>query len=146
MTETRKMFLAGPFKALVDSDIHVMRGSDIDKYASIIDYFETRGWDVHCAHRREDWGRDFMEPSECTRIDYTEIAACDVFIAFPGSPGTRNTYRDRVGIGLEETHHPSPGEGPGIRIPHPGSLSGRRRGNDHHRPPAGNRTAHPRRH
>ncbi|MFB9775068.1 nucleoside 2-deoxyribosyltransferase [Brevibacterium otitidis] len=92
MTETRKMFLAGPFKALVDSDIHVMRGSDIDKYASIIDYFETRGWDVHCAHRREDWGRDFMEPSECTRIDYTEIAACDVFIAFPGSPASPGTH------------------------------------------------------
>lgn len=71
----RKMFLGGPFKALVDAESHVMGDADIDKYTSIIDFFEERGWDVHCAHRREGWGRDFMQPSECTRIDYDEIAA-----------------------------------------------------------------------
>lgn len=89
---TRKMFLAGPFKALVDADTHVMGDAAIDKYTSIIDFFETQGWDVHCAHRREHWGREFMEPSECTRTDYTEIAACDVFVAFPGAPASPGTH------------------------------------------------------
>lgn len=89
---TRKMSLAGPFKALVDADTHVMGDAAIDKYTSIIDFFETQGWDVHCAHRREHWGREFMEPSECTRIDYTEIAACDVFVAFPGAPASPGTH------------------------------------------------------
>lgn len=89
---TRKMFLAGPFKALVDADTHVMGDAAIDKYTSIIDFFETQGWDVHCAHRREHWCREFMEPSECTRIDYTEIAACDVFVAFPGAPASPGTH------------------------------------------------------
>lgn len=89
---TRKMFLIGPFKALVDADTHVMGDAAIDKYTSIIDFFETQGWDVHCAHRREHWGREFMEPSECTRIDYTEIAACDVFVAFPGAPASPGTH------------------------------------------------------
>ena len=89
---TRTMFLAGPFKALVDADTHVMGDAAIDKYTSIIDFFETQGWDVHCAHRREHWGREFMEPSECTRIDYTEIAACDVFVAFPGAPASPGTH------------------------------------------------------
>ncbi len=92
MTKTRRMFLAGPFKALVDAGTHVMRASDIDRYSSIIDYFEAQGWDVHCAHRREGWGREFMEPSECTRTDYTQIAACDVFVAFPGAPASPGTH------------------------------------------------------
>ena len=69
-----------------------MGDAAIDKYTSIIDFFETQGWDVHCAHRREHWGREFMEPSECTRIDYTEIAACDVFVAFPGAPASPGTH------------------------------------------------------
>ncbi|WP_430754329.1 hypothetical protein [Micrococcus luteus] len=38
MTMTRKMFLAGPFKALVDADTHVMGDAAIDKYTSIIDF------------------------------------------------------------------------------------------------------------
>jgi len=33
-----------------------------------------------------------MEPSECTRIDYKEIAACDVFVAFPGAPASPGTH------------------------------------------------------
>lgn len=39
---TRKMFLGGPFKALVDAESHVMGHADIDKYSSIIDFFEAR--------------------------------------------------------------------------------------------------------
>lgn len=99
---TRKMFLAGPFKALVDADSHVMGDAAISKYTSIIDFFETQGWDVHCAHRREHWGREFMEPSECTRIDYTEIAACDVFVAFPGAPASPGTH---IEIGWASAWH-----------------------------------------
>lgn len=33
-----------------------------------------------------------MEPSECTRIDYNEIASCDAFIAFPCAPASPGTH------------------------------------------------------
>jgi nucleoside 2-deoxyribosyltransferase len=87
-----KMFLAGPFKALVDPETGEMPETAVNLYADIIDHFETRGWVVHCAHKREEWGRAFMPPHECTRVDYDEIAACDVFVAFPGSPASPGTH------------------------------------------------------
>ncbi|SFN91498.1 nucleoside 2-deoxyribosyltransferase [Xenorhabdus japonica] len=88
----KKMFLAGPFKALVDPECHVMSHKDIDQFQSIIEYFEERGWSVHCAHKREKWGREFMAPSQCTLIDYEEISKCDYFVAFPGAPASPGTH------------------------------------------------------
>ena len=88
----KKMFLAGPFKALVDADTQVMSTRHIEQFSAIIEFFEAQGWSVHCAHRREKWGREFMTPAECTTIDYQEIAKCDVFVAFPGAPASPGTH------------------------------------------------------
>lgn len=87
-----RMFLAGPFKSLVDPETGEMSEEAVGFYTRIIDHFERRGWTVHCAHRREAWGRAFMAPEVCTRIDYDEIAACDVFVAAPGSPASPGTH------------------------------------------------------
>jgi len=88
----KKMFLAGPFKALVDGETQEMSQKDVSFFTSIIEFFEARGWDVHCAHRREKWGREFMTPAECTTIDHREISACDVLLASPGSPASPGTH------------------------------------------------------
>lgn len=90
----KKIFLAGPFKSLVDSNTGVMSDASIGLFSVIIDYFEERGWEVHSAHRRENWGRDFMTPDECTLQDYGEIARCDYFVAFPGSPASPGTHME----------------------------------------------------
>jgi nucleoside 2-deoxyribosyltransferase len=87
-----KLFLAGPFKALVSNESSGMSESDISIFMSIIEFFEGRGWEVHCAHRREQWGREFMTPAECTVIDYNEIASSDVLVAFPGVPASPGTH------------------------------------------------------
>ncbi|MBD2802383.1 nucleoside 2-deoxyribosyltransferase [Xenorhabdus sp. 42] len=88
----KKMFLAGPFKSLVDPDTHVMPHQYINQFQNIIEYFEERGWSVHCAHKREKWGREFMTPAQCTFIDYEEISQCDYFVAFPGVPASPGTH------------------------------------------------------
>ncbi len=88
----KKMFLAGPFKALVDPVTKSMTATDIGRFSNIIEYFERKGWDVHCAHKREQWGRNFMTPAECTQIDFDEISRCDCFVAFPGSPASPGTH------------------------------------------------------
>ncbi|MDX7999244.1 nucleoside 2-deoxyribosyltransferase [Xenorhabdus sp. Reich] len=88
----KKMFLAGPFKSLVDPDTHIMSHKNIKQLQSIIEYFEERGWSVHCAHKREKWGREFMTPVQCTLIDYEEISQCDYFVAFPGIPASPGTH------------------------------------------------------
>lgn len=87
-----RMFLAGPFKALVDPNTGSMSNDDINMFSHIIDYFEDKGWYVHCAHKREKWGREFMTPSVCTKIDYEEISRCDYFVAFPGAPASPGTH------------------------------------------------------
>ncbi|MBC7772551.1 MAG: nucleoside 2-deoxyribosyltransferase [Pyrinomonadaceae bacterium] len=88
----KRMFLAGPFKAWVDPRTHAMAERDIQLFTTVIEHFEQRGWTVHCAHKREGWGRDFMAPETCTRIDYEEIGKCDCFVAFPGSPASPGTH------------------------------------------------------
>ncbi len=91
MTKPR-IFLAGPFKALVDSETQTMNDADILQFSSLIDFFEAQNFDVHCAHKREAWGREFMTPQECTKIDFEEISKCDYFIAFPGAPASPGTH------------------------------------------------------
>jgi nucleoside 2-deoxyribosyltransferase len=90
--EGRTVFLAGPFKALVDQDTATMRPFERMRYEALIGYLEARGYTVHNAHRREAWGANFLAPDECTRLDHTEIENCDLFIAFPGFPASPGTH------------------------------------------------------
>jgi len=87
-----KIFLAGPFKALVDSKTQIMSDDNIQRFSRLIDFFESHQFDVHCAHKRESWGREFMTPQQCTKIDFDEISSCDYFIAFPGVPASPGTH------------------------------------------------------
>ncbi|ELH7813084.1 hypothetical protein Q9F35_004942 [Vibrio harveyi] len=88
----KKMFLAGPFKALVSKETQIMSEADIAQFSDIINHFEQQNWSVHCAHKRESWGREFMTPAQCTKIDYDEITKCDYFVAFPGAPASPGTH------------------------------------------------------
>ncbi|MDM0027081.1 nucleoside 2-deoxyribosyltransferase [Variovorax saccharolyticus] len=87
-----KIFLAGPFKALVNKKTNAMSPIEIARFMTIIVHFENKGWTVHCAHRREKWGKEFMTPEECTSVDFSEIKKCDYFVAFPGSPASPGTH------------------------------------------------------
>lgn len=88
----KRMFLAGPFKLLVNPATGRMSDKDIKLFEDIILYFENKDWEVHSAHRREKWGQEFMTPDECTKKDYEEISRCDIFVAFPGSPASPGTH------------------------------------------------------
>ncbi|WP_078392819.1 nucleoside 2-deoxyribosyltransferase [Shouchella patagoniensis] len=92
MNQGKKMFLAGPFKSLVDSKTGIMEKHEKQKLLNLISFFETRGFSVHNAHKREGWGKDFMTPEECTEIDFKEISTCDLFVAFPGAPASPGTH------------------------------------------------------
>jgi len=89
---TKKVFLAGPFKSLVDEKTGLMSTYERGKLESLISFFENEGWLVHNAHKREGWGKDFMTPLQCTKIDFDEISTCDLFAAFPGSPASPGTH------------------------------------------------------
>jgi hypothetical protein len=52
----KRLFLAGPFKSLVDPTTGRMSDKDIDLFNRIILFFEDRNWEVHSAHRRERCG------------------------------------------------------------------------------------------
>ncbi|WP_369903373.1 nucleoside 2-deoxyribosyltransferase [Bacillus manliponensis] len=92
MNAHKKMFLAGPFKNLVNPETGMMEQHEKQKLLNLISFFEKRGFSVHNAHKREGWGKDFMTPDECTAIDFKEIRACDLFVAFPGSPASPGTH------------------------------------------------------
>lgn len=88
----KKVFLAGPFKALVNEQTGELCSYMKTHLSGIISQLSDLGMDVHNAHQREGWGKEFMTPEECTEIDYREIAACDYFIAFPGAPASPGTH------------------------------------------------------
>ncbi|HEX2051531.1 MAG TPA: nucleoside 2-deoxyribosyltransferase [Actinomycetota bacterium] len=69
-----------------------MSDAEIARLERLIAYLEGLGYEVHNAHRREAWGRSFLAPEECTRQDFDEIAACELFVAFPGAPPSPGTH------------------------------------------------------
>ncbi|KOU52310.1 nucleoside 2-deoxyribosyltransferase [Streptomyces sp. WM6378] len=62
------------------------------RFEALIERLEAEGYHVYNAHRRESLGAKFLTPDECTRLDYDEISASTVFIAFPGHPASPGTH------------------------------------------------------
>jgi nucleoside 2-deoxyribosyltransferase len=87
-----RVFLAGPFKQLMDPETRLLGLLMKQRLEAIIHLLERKRFAVHCAHRREGWGADMMTPEDCTRIDYQEISAADILLAFPGSPASPGTH------------------------------------------------------
>ena len=88
----KKVFLAAPFKSLVNSKTMSMDEEKKNEIVNLIEFLEKKGYSVHNAHKREAWGQEFMSPEQCTKIDYDEIEKCDIFIAFPGIPASPGTH------------------------------------------------------
>jgi hydroxymethylcytosylglucuronate/cytosylglucuronate synthase len=88
----RKVYVGGPFQAVLDGDRLRIDARYQALYEELIDAFEQRGWQVFNAHRREAWGGQMLDAPTSTRTDFTDIADCDLFVATPGarpaSPGT----------------------------------------------------------
>jgi len=88
----KKVFIGGPFKAWIDPTTSKLEEKYQRRLKELIFFFENRHYEVHNAHQREDWGANFWEPDQCTKLDYNEIASCDIFIAFPGVPASPGTH------------------------------------------------------
>lgn len=88
----RTVFVAGPFIKLVDPATGSMPPAQRDRLEHLIGYFEASGCKVFNAHRRERWGADSLEPGQFTRLDFDEISASDLLVAFPGSPASLGTH------------------------------------------------------
>lgn len=88
----KKIFLAAPFKNLVNEKNIIMDDKFKAQIKSLIIYLENKGFNVHNAHKREHWGEQFMPPDQCTKIDFNEISDCDILIAFPGNPPSPGTH------------------------------------------------------
>lgn len=89
---TGRVFVAGPFKALVDSTTGTMHAPDRGRLTALMERLEHDGYQVDNAHRREQWGAAFLSPEQCTRLDFEEISASDVLVAFPGAPPSPGTH------------------------------------------------------
>ncbi len=96
-----KIFLGGPFKGLIDPQTGIMKERYINTFSGLLNFFSSRGYDVHNAHVRENWGANFWSPDECTKLDYEEICKADAFVAFPGSPSSPGTH---IELGWASAH------------------------------------------
>lgn len=91
-TDSKNIFLAGPFKSTIDPETGVLRAPTLSIFKRLIAELEGAGYRVHNAHRREAWGAQMLPPEVCTRLDFQEIRACDVFVGLPGSPASPGTH------------------------------------------------------
>ncbi|MGH3935272.1 MAG: nucleoside 2-deoxyribosyltransferase, partial [Pseudonocardiaceae bacterium] len=87
-----RIYVGGPFQAVFDNGLLRINDDYRALYQELLDEFEDCGWQVFNAHRREAWGAQMLDDSRSTRLDFEDVAACDVFVATPGarpaSPGT----------------------------------------------------------
>lgn len=88
----KSVFVGGPFLNAVNPETKEMDAGEKNRLTRLIDYFEESGCTVYNAHRREQWGKAFLGPDECAPLDFNEISASDLFIAFPGSPASPGTH------------------------------------------------------
>lgn len=56
----KKVFLAAPFKSLVNSKTMSMDEEKKNEIVNLIEFLEKKGYSVHNAHKREAWGQEFM--------------------------------------------------------------------------------------
>ncbi len=91
-TKLGTVFVGGPLTQLLVPETGLMTEADRAKFSRLISYFEERGAKVYNAHRREQWGAALLTPTAATRLDYEEIRESDLFIAFPGIPGSPGTH------------------------------------------------------
>nr|WP_300144405.1 nucleoside 2-deoxyribosyltransferase [Propionicimonas sp.] len=86
------VFIAGPFKALVDAESEPRYRELRTTIEELIDFFNSISWNVLNAHTREQWGAAFLQPNEYTRLDYDQITSADLVVALPGDPPSPGTH------------------------------------------------------
>lgn len=80
------VFLAAPFDPWMKADRSSLLDERKAELQLLIELVESFGHQVISSHRREEFGAAWMEPDECTPLDYEAIRKCDLIIALPGRP------------------------------------------------------------
>ena len=88
----RNVFVAGPFRNLVDPATGLVPPRQQERFEALIEYFESGGCTVFNAHKREKWGAAFLAAGEFTRLDFAEVSRSDVLVAIPGPPASPGTH------------------------------------------------------
>lgn len=91
-TTGRAVFVAGPFKGIIDEAAGAVPLHERRRIGEVVDYLEEVGFEVFNAHRRERWGEAMLAPEECTKRDFEEISLADAFVGFPGDPFSPGTH------------------------------------------------------
>ena len=86
MEKRDKIFLAAPFHNYVGGEGVRMKQEKIELIERVLDYLRSKGYEVHNAHEREEWGKDWYSPDVCTPLDFQQIRESDILIAMPGNP------------------------------------------------------------
>lgn len=70
----------------MDHQNRVMYDNRVQQIIALTDLLRSKGYEVHNAHEREHWGRDWYDPDVCTPLDFQQIRESDILVAMPGNP------------------------------------------------------------
>jgi nucleoside 2-deoxyribosyltransferase len=80
------VFLAAPYSQWMDWS----RKQVVPKWRGRLENLRTaliaEGADVFSAHHNEQWGQSWLEPEQCTPLDFAAVQASDVVCAVLGNP------------------------------------------------------------
>ncbi len=106
-----KAFIGAPFSLWINTKTGELFKAKKAMVNSLISCLDNKGFLVDNSHLREDWGKAWMSPENCTPLDYKHIKDADLFIAIPGDPpsggvhielGWASALNKRIIILLEE--------------------------------------------
>ena len=88
----KKAFFAAPFETYLNPETGVIEDKRKEFIDELVSFLESKGYDVHNAHQRENYGKDWMEPDECTPIDFEKIIDSELLVAVPGNPASGGVH------------------------------------------------------
>jgi len=107
----KRIFVGAPFHNYINPNTGIFLNDKKLMLECIINCCENKGHTVMNSHIRENWGKSWMLPEECTPLDYNEILNADIFVAVPGNPpsggvhvelGWASALKKRIIIFLEK--------------------------------------------
>lgn len=85
MAKRINVFLAAPFTTYVRSQSFGAGGA-MNYVCVALNDLRYHGYDVFCAHEREDWGQSLYSPEDALQLDLQGLKESNVVVAFLGDP------------------------------------------------------------
>ena len=81
-----KIFISCPFSGILDRKTGLVKEEYKLFFDELISFLNDKKIDYYLSITRENWGKDYISPSESTLSDYKGLKESDMVFVIPGNP------------------------------------------------------------